>query len=72
MMLSRLFRLFFLLSCMYANSLNSLKEKRSLWEYAQLAISYCYSQNIDFSCSSKKKKSHFGKLTSPVFQEKSS
>ena len=59
---------------MYSNSLNSLREKQSLWEYAQLAISYYYAQNIDFSCSSEWVQgggAHFGKLTS-VFLEKSS
>lgn len=70
-MLTRLFS-YFLWSSIYSNSLNSLREKKSLWEYAQLAISYYYVQNIAFSCSNKKKKPHFGKLTSSVFLEKSS
>ena len=72
MMLTRLFS-YFLWSSMYSNSLNSLREKKSLWEYAQLAISYYYAQNIDFSCSSGwvRGEPHFGNLTS-VFLEKSS
>lgn len=72
-MLTRLFS-YFLWSFMYSNSLNSLREKKSLWEYAQLAIYYYYAQSIDFSCSSEWGLGgpHFGKLTSPVFLEKSS